>query len=99
MLDSDMKWKFNYWKNMELGAEYLVYFNNHRAQLPKLCRFVKVTRKGFNLLDIQTSKCILTKHLYAKGMKGREIPLRQTKFKVGVPNFLTAEKLKTRATA
>jgi hypothetical protein len=94
-----MKWKYNYWRTMELGAEYLVYFDSHRPENPRFCRFIQVTRKGFNLLDLQTSKCILKKHLYVKNMQGREIPPQWTRFKVGIPNFLQATKLEKKATA
>lgn len=36
------------------------------------CRFIKVTRKGFNILNLDTDRCILRHHLYAKGMGNKE---------------------------
>lgn len=40
------------------------------------CRFVKVTRKGFNIVDLDTNRCLLKKHVYAKGMGQKEFPSR-----------------------
>lgn len=31
---------------------------------PCLCTFIQPTLKGYNLLDINTSKCVLTRHIY-----------------------------------
>ena len=36
--------------------------------------FVKVTRKGFNILDLNTNRMILKHHLYGVGMGGKEYP-------------------------
>jgi len=38
------------------------------------CRFIKTTRKGFNILNLDTDRCILQHHLYAKGMGNKEFP-------------------------
>lgn len=38
------------------------------------CRFIKVTRKGFNIVDLDTNRCILKKHTYAVGMSNKEFP-------------------------
>ncbi len=38
------------------------------------CRIIKPTRKGFNILNLQTSRCLLKKHLYARGMSYKEYP-------------------------
>lgn len=35
-------------------------------------RFIKVTRKGFNILNLDTDRCILKRHLYDKGMSHKE---------------------------
>lgn len=52
-------------------------------------RFIKTTRKGFNLLDLKTSKCVLTKtHLYDRKWVGKDIPEGQTCFTVTVPAWL-----------
>jgi hypothetical protein len=36
------------------------------------CVFVKVTRKGFNILDLNSSRTILKHHIYAIGMASKE---------------------------
>jgi hypothetical protein len=38
------------------------------------CRFVKVTPKGFNFIDLDTNRTILKSHLYMKGMSGKTFP-------------------------
>ena len=38
------------------------------------CKFIKVTRKGFNILNIDTNRCILKTHVYAKDMAHKEFP-------------------------
>jgi hypothetical protein len=46
---------------LELGGLYLVkWFNNE----PILCKLVKVTPKGFNLLKVKENKMFLYPHLY-----------------------------------
>jgi len=50
-----------------LGNEYVIMTWNGLIT----CRFIKVTAKVFNLLNIETSKCILINHLYeSKKIKG-----------------------------
>ena len=46
---------------LELGKDYLVYWSYMKKMN---CRFIQPTRCGFNLLDLETNKCILPKHLY-----------------------------------
>ena len=46
---------------LELGKEYLL----STYYLPKIhCKFIKVTRCGYNFLNLETNKCILNRHLY-----------------------------------
>ena len=46
---------------LELGKEYLL----STYYLPKTrCKFIKVTRCGYNFLNLETNKCILNRHLY-----------------------------------
>jgi hypothetical protein len=40
-----------------------------------ILKFIKVTRKGFNLLDVERSVCIMKRHLYSRDFSGKEIPL------------------------
>ena len=42
-----------------LGEIYIVVAGGKRR-----CQFIKVTPKGFNLLDLDRSKCIIKNHLY-----------------------------------
>ena len=51
------------------------------------CVFVKVTRKGFNILDRDTNRMIFYKrHLYGVGMANKEYPSRgPITVKVAVP--------------
>ena len=34
----------------------------------------KLMQKYFNILNVDTNRCILKKHLYARGMGGKEFP-------------------------
>ena len=52
------------------------------------CKFIKVTRKGFNLLDINTSKTIMNKACYARGFAGKEIPSEKKTFTVWFPEWV-----------
>ena len=36
--------------------------------------FVKTTPKGFNILNLDTHRMLFKKHLYARGMFGKEYP-------------------------
>lgn len=44
-----------------LGEDYLVMMWGSGL---KFCRFIKPTPKGYNFLDLDTSKCILKRHIY-----------------------------------
>ena len=54
----------------------------------KVVKFIQPTRKGFNFLDMETSKCILSQHLYAIGFGGKELPTKETTFSFWVPNWM-----------
>lgn len=62
---------------LTVGQHYWLYDN--------YVRLVKVTRKGFNLLDESTSRCLLTTHLYASGFGGKPIPEDRYTFLFWVP--------------
>lgn len=49
-------------RNYTLGEVYLTswYGGNKRM----ICKFIKVTEKGYNFLDVRTNTCILKQHLY-----------------------------------
>ena len=48
---------------LELGKDYLVGWGD---KLNK-CRLIQPSPKGFNFLNLETNRCILTQHFYAKG--------------------------------
>jgi len=62
---------------LTLGEEYMVGFSNTMAK----CRLIKTTAKGFNFLNLETNKCVLKQHLYAKGYFTNPIPSRKNTFK------------------
>lgn len=47
---------------MVLGKDYIIYYNNSNVKYR--CRFIQPTKNGFNLLNLETNKCILDKHVY-----------------------------------
>ena len=53
-------------------------------------KFIKVTPKGFNFLNVETNKCMLRSHVYAKGCAGKPIPREWTSFTVGLPPWIGA---------
>jgi hypothetical protein len=46
---------------LKLGEHYSVRFSWNR---PRICKFIKVTDKGYNFLNLKTNKCILYARLY-----------------------------------
>ena len=76
-----------------LGEEYKVGWRGN------ICKFIKVTPKGFNLLDLKTHKCILKKHLYSRAYVGKPIPSHHTKFKVRISTYMTVTPIKKAKTA
>jgi hypothetical protein len=74
-----------YDKKMKLGSDYMVRKDGKWY----LCRFIKTTRKGFNLLDLNTNKCLrIPGHFYAKKWSGKEIPDDEVWFKVTIPEWI-----------
>jgi hypothetical protein len=53
--------------NLELGEHYHIL--TWRGVV--ICQFIKVTKCGFNFLNIDTSKCILYRHLYPSKTNGK----------------------------
>jgi len=56
------------YKKMELtlGEYYYIYGG--------VCKFIKVTEKGFNFLNENKNKCILKQHLYDRKYWGKPMP-------------------------
>jgi hypothetical protein len=51
------------WKapvQLTLGAEYFVSIFGRTMK----CRFIQPTEKGFNFLNLDSSKCVLKHHIY-----------------------------------
>lgn len=44
-----------------LGKHYIVYYDYRHKMV---CKFIQPTKCGFNLLNLETNKCILKQHLY-----------------------------------
>jgi len=79
-------------KNIRLGDLY--YFRFDFSRITHICKFIKVTRKGFNFLDVNTNQCVLKHHLYARGMAGKEFPKNISEVKVWIPSIFDIEKIK-----
>lgn len=47
--------------NLEAGRNYWVSYASGK---PKRCRFIRVTKTGYNLLEENTSNCVLPKLIY-----------------------------------
>lgn len=55
-------------------------------------KFIKVTRKGFNLVSLTTHKCISPRtHFYAKKFSHKNIPPTITTVVVGVPLWVSIQ--------
>ncbi len=57
-----------YYRSFILGAEYSM------NRLPQTYKFIKVTQKGFNLLDLSTNRCVFRHHLYSRDWRFIDIP-------------------------
>lgn len=55
--------------HLKLGGFYDVTYYNGSIIKAKM---IKVTTKGFNLLNILTNRCLLHRHLYMRGMSNKE---------------------------
>lgn len=71
--------KIIYLKHVRLG-EVSLELGKHYWIGKRYVRFIKVTRKGFNFLDEETSKCFFNRHIYAKGYANKDIPFDEKKF-------------------
>ena len=77
-----------YIRSFKLGSLYEINYPY------RLVRFIKVTRKGYNLLDIQTNKCLLNHHLYSRDFAHKDIPDDAVHIKhVWVRNWLVLKEI------
>lgn len=66
-----------------------LFLYNHR-----IIKFVKVTCKGFNFIDVVTDRCILRKPVYDKSFVGISIPQKYKTFIVQIPIYYKIKKIK-----
>ena len=60
---------------MTVGDEFEVHKSYNGSPRGSVhCKLIKVTRKGFNFLDMERSVCILRSHMYGVDMAGKEYP-------------------------
>ena len=78
--------KYSY--HFELGKYYPVIVNG-ASYNPVICQFIKVTPKGFNLLVLETARCLLKHHLYVRKIySGIPIPKHETHFTCKIPDWI-----------
>lgn len=66
--------KKGFFEEMELGGIYSVTFNFiWDFNLVIDCKFIKVTKRGYNFLNVKTNKCISKHHWYPSKKKGEEM--------------------------
>lgn len=90
-----MKINFNqYVFKFELGNDYELSYYKRGRIYPITVRFIQTTRKGFNLLNLSTNKCIIrNRHLYAKKWSHKDISIDQKIFTVSVPWYIPFPKI------
>jgi len=85
-------WWDSYFRNFKLGQEY-VLITDGRYNGVKV-KFIQVTTKGFNLLNLETSKCLLQRHLYSKEWINKDMPKEFTEIKnVRISNFIKLKEI------
>jgi|LakMenEpi03Aug12_release.lakeMendotaPanAssembly.Ray.scaffolds.fasta_scaffold314370_2 hypothetical protein len=78
--------------DLKLGEFYDVSYYN--GKIIKT-RMIKVTRKGFNLLNLLTNRCLLHRHLYMTGMGDKEFTKKgEISGKFLVHKFITVHPVK-----
>ena len=87
------------YETFTLGELYVVKWSSFSKAKEYLCKFIKVTPKGFNLLNMSTNKCIMRRHLYDRKYSGKVIPHSDVKFKVKVSNYMIVNQLPKENTA
>lgn len=77
----NFEFKLNFHRvKLTLGKHYVVTFYK---QL-KICKFIKVTAKGYNLLDLDSNICFLRKHVYPIKHKGEPTEMFWVHNSIGV---------------
>ena len=71
---------------LKLGSVYrLTSAYNDRALI---CRFIKTTAKGFNMLNVRTSKCIFKNVIYQTDSAKKKVGARQQIFEMALPDYI-----------
>lgn len=66
---------------VKLGEQFIYKFNRTHTCVVK---FIKVTPKGFNFLNVETNKCILKRHVYDPNWSRKKIPENIENFNVWI---------------
>jgi hypothetical protein len=51
-------------RNFNLGEHYLLFVEHNGYNITSVCKFIRVTKTGYNFLNVKTNKCIFKKHWY-----------------------------------
>lgn len=69
----------------ELGEKFS--YTSPRTKKTTTVKFIKITRKGFNFLNLETNKCVFTKPVYDKDFSNKPIDSNFDYFRVQIPNW------------
>jgi hypothetical protein len=69
--------------DIELGQEYILNWWRHRNIH---CKFIQVTPKGFNFVDLKTNKCFIYPHFYQVKDKPMRFFVHKNLLLVKLPN-------------
>jgi len=75
---------YTYKVNIELGETFGFLIGKRNSTV----KFIKVTAKGFNFLNLETSKCIFKRHLYSKDFVGIDVPYDVKYINVQLPYWI-----------
>ena len=67
-------------RTFKLGKEYNFY--------DKPVKLIKVTRKGFNFLNVESNRCMLKRHLYDRRYSKKDLPRNIDKVNTEIPLWL-----------
>jgi len=83
---------YTHYEEMTLGQDYVLTLSHGRVVV---CRFIKVTDKGFNLLNLSASKVVCRRHFYTREFAGKDksIPRDRKTFVVGLPGWVKVKRL------
>ncbi len=56
-------------KKLKLGTHYVLWYGVRNKMM---CKFIRPTKCGFNFLNLNTNKCVLSRHLYPSKCENHE---------------------------